>query len=57
VGRDAFGIVAPGALQAAAFEKDRRADAWAVFGGHSLDVSDQAYRVVSVFYISHGQTL
>jgi len=49
--------VAPGALQAAAFEKDRRADAWAVFGGHSLDVSDQAYRVVSVFYISHGQTL
>jgi hypothetical protein len=34
---NAFGIVTPGALQAAAFKKDRGPDPGPVFRGHPLD--------------------
>jgi len=41
----AFGIVAPSALQRAALEKDRRADAGAIVYGVPLYVEDQSSRL------------
>ena len=41
--RQALRVMAPGAVQRAAFEEDRGADARPIFGGEALQVQDQSF--------------